>query len=97
MYILPWVIVALNGLDGILTYIGLVSLQMVEANPLLSSLDPLHMLFIKLSFSVILSILITKKVFLKFGKKIKMTLWLAITLYSGVLVLHMLWLIPYIT
>ncbi|WP_075619940.1 DUF5658 family protein [Paenisporosarcina indica] len=97
MYILPWIIVAFNGLDGILTYIGLVSFQMVEANPLLSSLDPLHVLFIKLSFSAILSVLITKKAFLKFGKKLKMTLWFAVTLYSGVLVLHLLWLIPYIT
>ena len=97
MYVLPWVIVVFNGLDGILTYIGLVSYQMVEANPLLNSLDPLHILLIKLSFSFVLSILITKNAFLRFGKKVKMTLWFTVTLYSGVLTLHMLWLIPYIT
>lgn len=97
MYILPWTIVAFNGLDGILTYIGLVSFQMVEGNPLLSSLDPLHVLVIKLAFSCLLGYLIIQNAFLRFGKKVKMTLWLAATLYSGVLVLHLFWLIPYIT
>lgn len=97
MYILPWVIVTFNGLDGILTYVGLITSQMVEANPLLSVMDPLHVLIIKLSFSFILSFLIIKNAFIRFGKKIQLTLWFAVTLYSGVLVIHMFWFIPYIT
>ena len=97
MHILPWVIVTFNGVDGILTYIGLTTFQMVEANPLLSFLDPLHVLIIKLSFSCVLSFLIIKNAFLRFGYKFKLTLWFAVTLYSGVLGLHMLWFIPYIS
>jgi len=97
LYILPWIIVTFNGMDGIFTYIGLTTFQMVEANPILSFLHPFHVLIIKLFFSCVLSFLIIKKAFLRFGYKFKLILWFAVGLYTGVLVLHMLWFIPFIT
>ena len=52
-----WLLVALNSLDGIATYVGITLLIISEANPLLIKLDPFTILIIKLFLSTFLQYL----------------------------------------
>ncbi|WP_281864488.1 DUF5658 family protein [Planomicrobium okeanokoites] len=87
-----WLLIILNGLDGILTYFGLTQGLVTEANPLLSSFAPFTILGIKLFLSVCLFGLL----FTTFAG-IRKTFWrytfiFANVLYSMILVLHLYWL-----
>lgn len=90
------IIVVLNTLDGVFTYIGLKNLQMVEANPLLRTLKPESVLVLKLLLSGLLSYVIYNKGFMKFGKKFQILLSMVIAIYLGVISLHLFWLIPFL-
>ena len=87
-----WLLIILNGLDGILTYFGLTRGLVTEANPLLSSFAPFTILGIKLFLSVCLFGLL----FTAFAG-IRKTFWrytfiFANVLYSMILALHLYWL-----
>ncbi|AQQ55159.1 hypothetical protein B0X71_15455 [Planococcus lenghuensis] len=82
----------LNMLDGILTYIGITSGFITEGNPLLSALSPLTILMGKL----LLSLCLYGLLFTSFAS-IRSRLWrygliAANSLYSMILLLHLLWL-----
>ncbi|WP_019413208.1 DUF5658 family protein [Paenisporosarcina sp. TG20] len=86
----------LNTLDGVFTYIGLKNLQMVEANPFLRTLKPESVLVLKLLLSGLLSYVIFNKGLIRFGKKFQILLSMVIAVYSGVILLHLFWLIPFL-
>lgn len=87
-----WLLIVLNGLDGILTYFGLTQGIVTEANPLLSSFAPFTILGIKLFLSLCLFGLL----FTAFAG-IRSSLWRytlisANVLYTMILALHLYWL-----
>lgn len=87
-----YVLIVLNMLDGILTYIGITSGFITEGNPLLSSLSPSTILAAKL----LLSLCLFGLLFTSFAS-IQSRVWryglIAVnTLYSMILLLHLLWL-----
>ncbi|MGE6369558.1 DUF5658 family protein [Planococcus kocurii] len=88
-----WCLVILNFFDGMLTYIGLSFGVINEANPLLVSLSPLALLGIKILLSCCLfSFLFTPFIEIQ-SRTWRYTLFFANLLYSGVLLLHLMWLI----
>ena len=87
---------ALNGVDGVLTFIGLKTSQMEEFNPFLNKLKPESVLFLKLLLSGLLYYVIYKNGLKRFGRKLKILLWIVVLLYMGVIILHLFWLIPYL-
>lgn len=87
-----WLLILLNGLDGILTYFGMTRGIVEEGNPLLSSFAPLTILGIKL----FLSLLLFGLLFTTFAG-IRTPVWrytlLSVNvLYSMIFVLHLYWL-----
>lgn len=87
-----WLLILLNGLDGILTFLGLTRGLFTEANPLLSSFAPFTILGIKLFLSLCLFGLL----FTTFAS-IRKSYWrytfiFANVLYSMILALHLYWL-----
>ncbi|WP_255421163.1 DUF5658 family protein [Paenisporosarcina sp. OV554] len=83
-------------MDGVLTYIGLKNSQMEELNPLLSMLQPEFVLFLKLLLSGLLYYVIYKKGLKRFGSKLHILLWLVVAIYTGVIILHLFWFIPFL-
>lgn len=87
-----WLLILLNGLDGILTYLGLTRGIVTEANPLLSSFAPFTILAIKLFLSLCLFGLL----FTTFAGILtnfwRVTFIGANAIYSIILALHLLWL-----
>lgn len=86
-----WMLVILNSLDGIATYIGITLLLISEANPLLTNLDPLAILMIKLFLSTIFAVFILKYPFQQFGNSVKYLLSFANACYLGVFAFHLFW------
>ena len=86
----------LNAVDGVLTFIGLKTSQMEELNPFLNKLQPESVLFLKLLLSGLLYYVLYKKGLKRFGRKLKILLWIVVLLYIGVIILHLFWLIPYL-
>lgn len=87
-----WLLILLNGLDGILTCLGLIRGIITEANPLLSSFAPFTILAIKLFLSLCLFGLLSTTF-----AGIRTNFWRIIfisanAIYSMVLALHFLWL-----
>ncbi|WP_407946492.1 DUF5658 family protein [Planococcus antarcticus] len=88
-----WSLVILNFFDGLLTYIGLSFGVINEANPLLVSLSPLALLGIKILLSFCLfSFLFTPFIEIQ-SRMWRYALFFVNLLYSGILLLHLLWLI----
>ncbi|WP_051005519.1 DUF5658 family protein [Paenisporosarcina sp. TG-14] len=86
----------LNAVDGALTYIGLKTSQMVELNPILRMMQPESVLFIKVLLSVLLCYIIYKKGLMRFGRKLRVLLWIVVIMYTSVIILHLFWLIPFL-
>lgn len=87
-----WLLIILNGLDGILTYLGLSNGIVEEANPLLSSFAPFTILGIKL----FLSLCLFGFLFTTFAG-VRTNFWrytfiAANSVYVMILGLHMFWL-----
>lgn len=87
-----WALAILNAADGLLTFFGITSGFITEANPLLSSFSPGVILAIK----VLLSLCLSGFLFTPFVA-IQSRLWRyffisANTLYSLILLLHIFWL-----
>jgi phosphoglycerol transferase MdoB-like AlkP superfamily enzyme len=93
--VLAFLIVVLNAVDGVLTYIGLKTSQMEELNPMLSMLQPESILFVKLLLSGLLWYVIYKKGLLRFGRKLRLLLWVVVVIYMCVIILHLFWFIPF--
>lgn len=91
LLVMAWILVALNAMDGIFTYIALKNNIAEEANPILASLPPEVLLAIKLLFSVFLMffLLKTKQVFQK--TYIFVLLSIALMMYIGVTGIHFVW------
>ncbi|MGH2318795.1 DUF5658 family protein [Planococcus sp. SE5232] len=88
-----WSLVVLNFLDGLLTYVGLSLGAITEANPILASLSPFALLMTKLLLSLCLfSFLYTPFVRIQ-SHSWRYSLIFVNTLYSFILLLHLLWLI----
>ena len=87
----PWMLVLLNCLDGIATYVGISLLLITEANPLLAGLDPFYILMIKLYLSAFLTAYILQHSMQLFGKGFKYLLSFANVCYLGVFVTHVIW------
>ncbi|MGD7022836.1 DUF5658 family protein [Rossellomorea vietnamensis] len=90
---------ALNILDALMTMIGLKGNHIEEANPLMGTLytkDPLLFLFVKLSFSAGLYLIIY---FNQFPKKKWFTAltFTATTLYAFTFILHSIWITQVLT
>ncbi|MFC6039289.1 DUF5658 family protein [Paenisporosarcina macmurdoensis] len=94
--VLAFLIVVLNAVDGVLTYIGLKTSQIEELNPMLSILQPESILFVKLLLSGLLWYVIYKKGLLRFGRKLLLLLWIVVVIYTGVIILHLFWFIPFL-
>ncbi|WP_052131626.1 DUF5658 family protein [Planococcus sp. CAU13] len=87
-----WLLIILNALDGILTYLGLTRGIVTEANPLLSSFAPFTILGIKLFLSLCLfGLLFTTFAGIRTNFW-RYTLLSANALYSMILALHLYWL-----
>ena len=91
LVLLGWLLVALNTLDGLLTYIGIKLHFIEEANPLLATLPPVALLGIKLLFSVALGFFLIKNQYSPFKRYIPYLLAFANLLYIGVTCLHVFW------
>lgn len=86
-----WALIFLNIIDGLLTYFGLIFGIINEGNPLLKSLPPAAILAIKLILSLCLyCLLFTPFVFIQ-SDTWRYFLVSAITLYSIILLLHLVW------
>nr|WP_279587120.1 DUF5658 family protein [Paenisporosarcina antarctica] len=83
-------------MDGVLTYIGLKTSQMVELNPVLRMMQPESVLFIKVLLSGLLCYIIYKKGLMRFGRKLRILLWIVVIMYTSVIILHLFWLIPFL-
>lgn len=90
-----WLLIILNALDGILTYLGLTRGIVTEANPLLSPLAPFTILGIKLFLSLCLFALLFTTFAGVRSRFWRGTLLGANAIYSMILALHMVWL-PYL-
>ncbi|WP_396954432.1 DUF5658 family protein [Niallia sp.] len=83
----------LNFFDGILTFLGIKSNQIAEANPLMNSLwkiSPSLFLILKLGLSIFLFYL----AIYFYSKNVRLWIFLLsipLVLYSSVLLLHMFW------
>lgn len=86
-----WLLVVLNSLDGIATYVGITLLIISEANPLLIKLDPFTILIIKLFLSTLFAVFILKYPFQQFGKSFKYVLSFANVCYLSVFLFHIIW------
>jgi len=86
-----WLLVILNSLDGIATYIGITLLLISEANPLLTRLDPLMILMIKLFLSTVFAVFILKYPFQQFGNSVKYLLSFANACYLCIFAFHLFW------
>ncbi|WP_422123055.1 DUF5658 family protein [Planococcus sp. X10-3] len=87
-----WLLIILNGLDGILTYLGLTRGIVTEGNPLLASFAPFTILGIKLFLSLCLfGLLFTT--FAGIRKNVwRYTFIGANAIYIMILGLHLYWL-----
>ncbi|MFD1030497.1 DUF5658 family protein [Metaplanococcus flavidus] len=90
-----WLLIVLNAVDGILTYLGLTRGLVTEANPLLASFTPFTILGIKLFLSLCLFGLL----FTAFAE-IRTSFWRytlisANVLYTMIFALHLYW-IPFL-
>lgn len=81
----------LNALDGTLTYIGLVSNQIEEGNPLMAGFAPIHLLLIKLLFSAALTYFLFNPQYIPHKRFIFPVLIGANILYIAVMFLHIFW------
>ena len=86
-----WLLVILNSLDGIATYIGITLLLISEANPLLMKLDALTILMIKLFLSTVFAVFILKYPFQQFGNSVKYLLSFANVCYLCIFAFHLFW------
>ncbi|MGE6489101.1 DUF5658 family protein [Paenisporosarcina sp. NPDC076898] len=86
-----WLLVILNSLDGIATYLGITLLLISEANPLLTRLDPLMILMIKLFLSTVFAVFILKYPFHQFGNSVKYLLSFANACYLCIFAFHLFW------
>jgi len=91
MILLAWLLVILNCLDGIATYVGISLFIISEANPLLALLDPYYVLMIKLYLSTLLALFILQHPIHQLGRGFKYLFGCANICYVGVLVLHIYW------
>ncbi|WP_088006895.1 DUF5658 family protein [Indiicoccus explosivorum] len=88
---LLWLLILFNALDGILTYAGITSGFITEGNPLLDSFSPLTILAIKLLLSLCLFGLLHTS-FAAIQKRVwRYFLIAANSLYSMILLMHLLW------
>lgn len=87
----PWMLVLLNSLDGIATYVGISLLIITEANPLLAELNPFYILMIKLYLSAFLTAHILQHRMELFGRGFKYLLSFANVCYLGVFSTHAFW------
>ena len=87
------VILVLNLIDGICTAWGISNEWIEEANPLLRSFSPLTILGIKVSLSGILWFLYKSKFPTRYMNFWRVVLFFVMLLYSGIIVLHMTWMI----
>jgi len=94
--ILVIIIIVLNAVDGALTYIGLKTSQMVELNPILRMMQPESLLILKLLLSGLLCYVVYKKGLIRFGRKFQILSMIVVALYTGVIILHLFWLIPFL-
>jgi hypothetical protein len=86
-----WLLVLLNSLDGIATYIGISLSIITEANPLLVELDPFYILMIKLYLSTFLAVHSLQHPVQLFGRGFKYLLSFANVCYLLVFVAHCFW------
>jgi len=86
-----WLLVLLNCLDGIATYVGISLLIITEANPLLAELDPFYILMIKLYLSTFLAVHILHSPKQLFGRGFKYLLSFANVCYLLVFASHVFW------
>lgn len=86
-----WLLVLLNSLDGIATYVGISIMIITEANPLLAELDPFTILIIKLYLSTFLSVFILQHPMQLFGRGFKNLLRFANMCYLLVFSSHVFW------
>lgn len=91
-----WSLMILNFLDGVLTYVGLLSGAVTEANPLLASFSPLTLLAIKIFLSLCLfAFLYTPFVWIQ-SRGWRYAFIGVNTLYTLILLLHVFWLTLYL-
>ena len=86
-----WMLILLNSLDGIATYVGISLLIITEANPILAELDPFNILMIKLYLSTFLTVFILQHPLQLFGRGFKYLLSFANVCYLGVFASHAFW------
>jgi hypothetical protein len=86
-----WMLVLLNSLDGIATYVGISLFIISEANPLLAELDPFYILMIKLYLSTFLAMHILHHPKQLFARGFKYLLSFANVCYLGVFSTHIFW------
>lgn len=86
-----WLLVLLNSLDGIATYVGISLMIITEANPLLAELNPFTILIIKLYLSTFLSVFILQHPMQLFGRGFKNLLRFANMCYLMVFSSHVFW------
>lgn len=87
-----WSLGILNLLDGILTYVGLLSGVITEANPLLATFSPLTLLVTKLFLSLCLFAFLYTP-FIRIQSRSWRYAFMGVnTLYTFILLLHMYWL-----
>ncbi|KAB2331922.1 MULTISPECIES: DUF5658 family protein [Bacillaceae] len=98
MKVILYYLALLNLLDGAVTYLGLQHNMITEANPLMDAIyeaGPHWFLILKVALSVILyGLNFTGAV--PDGKGIRKLAMFAVILYTGVCVLHSLWIIPFV-
>jgi hypothetical protein len=88
---LGFLLVILNALDGIFTYIGLITEQIEEANPLLSGLDPIILLGLKLLCSAFLFYFLMNPKYIPFKKFFFPVLVIVNIVYLAILGIHIFW------
>ncbi|WP_203333121.1 DUF5658 family protein [Planococcus beigongshangi] len=90
-----WLLIVLNALDGILTYVGLSNNIVTEANPLLSSFEPFTILGIKLFLSTCLFGLLFTAFSQVRSNFWRITFFGANAIYTMIMALHLYW-IPFL-
>lgn len=86
-----WLLVVLNSIDGIATYVGITLYIISEGNPLLAKLDPFNILMIKLYLSAFLAVFILQHPVKLQGIWFRNLLRFANVCYVGVFVSHIFW------
>lgn len=89
-------LVILNFLDGMFTYIGLRHSIIEEANPLLVNLEPLYLFTLKTAFSLILATLLFVPKYIPFKKVIFYVFLFANIVYLFILFLHISWITQFL-